>query len=189
MYGLFAYEAACQLEEEGHEATSVILLDTFLPVAVRDRCSIWKRFGAYGAGLWERASEKNFQTAWSHIAALAPLGWSFAGRIFGKAQSSGSGNPEIQDLSAILAAAERNYIPGPYRGRVTFIEAGTQLLGRAAGARFAWKDLCEGGIDIRTVPGDHYSIITPPYLDALAREISVCLEEQVPRRAVEEVNA
>ena len=68
MYGLFAYEAACQLQADGQEVASLILLDTFLPAAARDRCSIWKRAGAHLSALRERASGRDLGMISRHIA-------------------------------------------------------------------------------------------------------------------------
>jgi amino acid adenylation domain-containing protein len=172
MYGLFAYEAACQLQAEGQEASSIFMLDTFLPATARDRCSIWMRTGAQLSGLWERASERDLGAISRHVANLSRLGWSVAQRTFKNSTHSG------ETLDGLLAAAERDYVPRPFGGRITLIEAGSQLLGRAAGARFGWKDLCSGALEIRTVPGDHNSILTMPHVDNLAREIAACLEGQ-----------
>jgi thioesterase domain-containing protein/acyl carrier protein len=196
-YGLFAYEAACQLQAEGQEVALIIMLDTFLPVVARDRCSTWTRLGAYASALWERASERDFGATSRHIANLVPLGWAFARRRLNKTRRASSsevmqesGDAKPQELSSLLAAAERAYIPRPYHGRITLMEARSQVLGRAAGARFGWKDLCKGALDIRTVPGDHNSILTLPYLDSLAGEISGCLENHGRSIVnVEEVNA
>jgi thioesterase domain-containing protein len=145
------------------------VLDTFLPATARDRCSIWMRFGAYLSGLWERASERDLGAISRHMANLSRVGWSVAQRTFKNSTHS------AETLDDLLAAAERAYVPPPYSGRITLIEARSQLLGRAAGARFGWKDLCNGALEIRTVPGDHNSILTPPHVDSLAREIAACL--------------
>jgi amino acid adenylation domain-containing protein len=177
MYGLFAYEAACQLQADGQEVASIFLLDTFLPAAVRDRSSTWTRIGAHLSGLWERASERDLGAISRHVANMVPLGWSFAQRAFKRSRRPGeTHSPET--LDALLLAAERSYVPQPYRGRITLMEAGSQLLGRPAGARFGWKELCDGALEIRTVPGDHNSIVTVPHVDGLAREIAACLSIQ-----------
>ncbi|MGA2742987.1 MAG: AMP-binding protein [Bryobacteraceae bacterium] len=186
MYGLFAYEAACQLQADGQEIASILLLDTSLPAAARDRCSTWMRTGAHLSALWERVSKRGLRAISRHTANLVRLGWSFAQGVFKKRLNGGSqdalgasgsgGVHSAQTINALLAAAERTYVPQPYRGRITLIEAEGQLLGRTAGARFGWKDLCNGALEIRTVPGDHGSILTPPHLDVLAREIAASLE-------------
>jgi thioesterase domain-containing protein len=177
LYGLFAYEAACQLQAEGQEVASILVLDTFLPATARDRCSIWMRFGAYLSGLWERASERDLGAISRHLANLVLLGGAVARGAFKRSRRPGETHSP-QTLDALLAAAERSYVPQPYRGRITLIEAGSQLLGRAAGARFGWKNLCNGALEIRTVPGDHNSILTLPHVDSLGREIAACLSIQ-----------
>jgi amino acid adenylation domain-containing protein len=174
MYGLCAYEAACQLQAEGQEVASVFLLDTFLPVGARNRYSIWMRIGAHLSALRERASGRDIGAISRHMAHLFPIGWSFARRALmknwrdGQSQTAGT-------LDHFLAAAEQSYIPRPYRGRITLMEAEAQRLGGAVGVRFGWKDLCNGALEIRTVPGDHSSIVNPPHVDGLAREIAACL--------------
>jgi amino acid adenylation domain-containing protein len=180
MYGLYAYEAACQLQAEGQAVASLILLDTSLPAVVRDRSSMWVRAGAHLSALWERTSEKDLGAISRHVASLVPRGWSLARRTFKRSLHAQSSEYVATDsagtLDGLLAAVERSYVPQPYRGRVTLVEAESQLLGRAAGARFGWKDLCDGALEIRTVPGDHSSILIPPHVDGLVREIAACLE-------------
>ncbi len=175
MYGLFAYEAACQLHADGQEVAAIFLLDTFLPAIARDRHSVWMRIGAHLSALWERASERDTGAISRHMAQLFPIGWSYARRAFKKNGQDGQ-NHAAGTLDYFLAAAERSYLPQSYRGRITLMEAEGQRLGGTAGVRFGWKNLCDGALEIRTVPGDHSSIVTPPHVEHLAREIAACLE-------------
>jgi thioesterase domain-containing protein len=174
MFGLFAYEAARQLQAEGQEVASVFLLDTFLPVGARNRYSIWMRIGAHLSALRERASGRDIGAISRHMAHLFPIGWSFARRALVKNWRDGQ-NHTAGTLDHLLAAAEQSYVPRPYGGRITLMEAEAQRLGGAVGVRFGWKDLCNGALEIRTVPGDHSSIVAPPHVDGLAREIAACL--------------
>jgi thioesterase domain-containing protein len=175
IYGLFAYEAACQLQADGLEVAAIFLLDTFLPADARNRYSIWMRIGAHLSALRERASERDLGAISRHMARLFPIGWSVAQRAINKNRQDGQ-NHVAGTLDHLLAAAERSYLPQPYRGRITLIEAEAQRLGGTAGVRFGWKDLCSGNLEIRTVPGDHSSIVTLPHVEHLAREITACLE-------------
>ena len=70
---------------------------------------------------------------------------------------------------------ESSYLPPFYRGLVTLLEAESQRLGRAPGARFGWDQFCDGEVEIRTVPGDHSSMLTAPHVEDLARVIAECL--------------
>ncbi len=175
IYGLFAYEAACQLQADGQEIASIFLLDTFLPADARNRYSVWMRIGAHLSALRERAAERDIGAISRHMARLFPIGWSFARRAVQKNSPDGQ-NHAAGTVDHFLAAAERSYLPQPYRGRITLMEAEGQRLGGTAGVRFGWKDLCNGALEIRTVPGDHSSIVTPPHVEHLAREIAACLE-------------
>jgi thioesterase domain-containing protein len=175
IYGLFAYEAACQLQAEGQEVASIFLLDTFLPSVVRGRYPIWTRIGAHLSALGERASERDIGAISRHMARLFPIGWSIVRGAFNKNRRDGQ-NHAAGTVDHFLAAAERSYLPQSYRGQITLIEAQSQFLGPAVGARFGWKDLCNGDLEIRTVPGDHSSIVTLPHVERLAREIAACLE-------------
>lgn len=179
MYGLFAYEAACQLQAEGQEVASIFMLDTFLPAAVRDRGSIWMRTDAHLSALREQVSERDLGAISRHLANLVPLSWSYARRAIQKSRPAGPSEAEThsaETLQGLLAAAERSYDPRPYSGRVTLLEAGSPLLGRSSGASSGWKELCNGALEIRNVPGDHNTILTLPHVDSLAREIAVRLK-------------
>jgi amino acid adenylation domain-containing protein len=175
IYGLFAYEAACQLQADGQEVAAIFLLDTFLPAIARGRHSVWMRIGAHLSALRERASERDTGAISRHMAQLFPIGWSYARRAFKKDGQDGQNHP-AGTLDHFLAAAERSYLPRSFRGRITLMEAEGQRLGGTAGVRFGWKNLCDGALEIRTVLGDHSSIIFPPHVDSLAREIAACLE-------------
>jgi hypothetical protein len=107
---------------------------------------------------------------------LVPLGWSFAQRAIGKtAPTNANDDGSSSILDGILSAAEAAYVPGPYSGRITLMEARDQIPGRAAGARFGWKHLTGARLESRTIPGDHATFLLPPNVDALGREVAVCL--------------
>jgi hypothetical protein len=38
-----------------------------------------------------------------------------------------------------------------------------------------WGHLAAGGVDVRTIPGSHSTIISEPHVQRLARELSACL--------------
>ena len=181
-YGLFAYEAARQLAAQGQEIGAVIMLDTFLPFAARNSCSVWARLGAHSAALLDRTLRGDLRAISKHVSTLAPMGWEVARRLFNQSRTDGSAETRqpaearaAEILESLLNAAERAYFPGGYRGPVTLIEAGNQLLGPEVGTRFGWKTFCAGALDIRTVPGDHNSILMPPNVSELAREVQAVL--------------
>ncbi|MCB9745267.1 MAG: hypothetical protein H6740_21985, partial [Alphaproteobacteria bacterium] len=69
------------------------------------------------------------------------------------------------NLTALAA-----YAPAPYGGRLTLIRAARQLRGPGAG----WEALA-GATRALRVPGHHYSMMQPPYVDALAKQLASTL--------------
>jgi thioesterase domain-containing protein len=75
---------------------------------------------------------------------------------------------------AVYAANVRAMLahrPRPYAGRLTLIRAGG-----AVGPEPAWAALALGGLDVGAVPGDHYGILRPPAVEALAAELRAALD-------------
>jgi hypothetical protein len=63
------------------------------------------------------------------------------------------------------------YVPKPYPGRVTLFRARTRSLFGLHGSDLGWAKLACGGLDVRTIPGNHASILKEPYVGALAEAL------------------
>jgi thioesterase domain-containing protein len=67
--------------------------------------------------------------------------------------------------------AVRKYRPRPYPGRITVFKAehawGPPDLG--------WRELAGGGLDLATVPGDHYTMIHEPQVEQISRNLARAL--------------
>ncbi|MBZ5607237.1 MAG: amino acid adenylation domain-containing protein [Acidobacteriia bacterium] len=178
MHGLFAYEAALQLRAQGQQVAALILMDSYLPRRIRDRCPLWMRVGSQLASLGQRVARGDLRSVLRQMPSLVPLGRAYVRRKFRKAKPfAGSTDTHSEPtLAGLLSAAEAAYMPGAYRGRITLMEARDQLLGGPAGARFGWQHLSGGQVEIRSIPGDHNTMLLRPNVDHLAREIAACLE-------------
>ena len=81
-------------------------------------------------------------------------------------------------LNAIQA-----YHPRPYDGPVTVFKAD-----RSPGPDdMGWSKLVTGPLDIRVLPGDHYSLIKDPEVVLLVKELSASIDRAVSKHAVEAV--
>jgi amino acid adenylation domain-containing protein len=78
------------------------------------------------------------------------------------------------DVFSANLAALRGYVPRPYTGPVTVLEAAEPPDAAADG--FAWDALAHGGIERDVVPGDHYSMLREPHVRHLARTLAARLE-------------
>jgi thioesterase domain-containing protein len=108
------------------------------------------------------------------------------------AQGSGSLPADMSraQLSRLLAVfktnmrAMWNYSPPPMRGsaeRITLLRAASpprEEFRRHPAAQdraLGWAALCARSVDVRAVPGDHYSILSQPNVRALADGLQSCL--------------
>ncbi|HXQ71600.1 MAG TPA: thioesterase domain-containing protein, partial [Pyrinomonadaceae bacterium] len=90
------------------------------------------------------------------------------------------------------ASAEmmHRYEPGEYAGRVTLIRAEQSLEEDPSFVRFDdwneteatdpshdWARLATEGVDVHIVPGNHFSIMREPFVEALAERLRGCIDE------------
>src|SRR5262249_5752106 len=89
--------------------------------------------------------------------------------------------PEYRALIETHRRALAQYKPRPYPGRVTLFRARTQpLVAQSRERDLGWRRLAVGGVDVKTLPGAHLTIIEKPFVHALAYEL---------RRALDRVEA
>jgi len=178
MHGLFAFEAALQLQQQTQQVAALILMDSYLPAAARDRCPVWMRAGSHLSSLGNRVAKRDAQLLLRHLKSASSQAGSYLSRRVRKTEAYAAaagrdGEPALADL---LRAAEATFMPRSYRGCITLIEARDQLLGGSAGARFGWKHLSGAQVETRSVPGDHNTMLQHPNVDVLAHEIAACLD-------------
>ncbi|RKH00364.1 amino acid adenylation domain-containing protein, partial [Corallococcus sp. CA053C] len=68
--------------------------------------------------------------------------------------------------------ASRAYVPGPYDGALVLLRAEA---GPEASEDLGWGPLVQGGVTVYAVPGDHFALIRPPHVDALAERLRTLL--------------
>jgi thioesterase domain-containing protein len=70
--------------------------------------------------------------------------------------------------------ALRAYQEGSYTGRLTLIRAAEQPAGRPH--HLGWDRVVTGGVAVTIAPGDHYTMLQRPHVEALAAQVRVCLD-------------
>jgi aspartate racemase len=82
----------------------------------------------------------------------------------------------FQGHHGVLSHATRHYRPGRYPGRITLIRSMQER--RAARDPFlGWDAVAAGGVELRWVPGDHFTIMQEPLVGQLAAELRSCLNQ------------
>jgi amino acid adenylation domain-containing protein len=69
----------------------------------------------------------------------------------------------------------KNYVAQRYPGRITIFRAQIRPLFHSLGYDLGWKVLAGGGLDIKTIPGSHVSIIREPNIRILGKEMQAAL--------------
>jgi len=150
--GIIAYEMAQQLVGAGRRVGHLVFIDTCHP-------RLWER-PAFGTRVF-RAIKRFART-------LIHLGFRLLGRSTPRCISD-------RLVNEVMRRALTGYVPRPYAGRVTLIRSTTHpcdghpLMG--------WADLVEGGIDVRTVPGEHAVILSDHHVEHAAGGLRAVLDQ------------
>ena len=179
-----AYEVARQLEEKGHEIGLLTIIDQrrpgwrlslgkALPVIHHIVCSIPQRLRAELATIPQADRRR-------HLAKIA-LRWCKAAVGYREPAVSmfnlGVYQREIIERSEANLREYRAYRPERLRGSLSLIRAESQPLAHLAlDSTLGWRDLVEGKIRVRSVPGNHHTIRTEPLVRHLAQALSAELD-------------
>src|SRR5579872_2698232 len=123
MHGLFAYEAARQLQAQGQQVAALILIDTNLAGAARDSCPVWMLAGSHISSLAQEIAKGDPPSLLRHVQSVSSRGGLYVRRKLRKAQSSSRVIERDREpaLAGLLRAAEAAYVPAPYRGSITLM--------------------------------------------------------------------
>lgn len=149
--GVVAYEMAQQLHDAGEEVPLLVLLDTYAP-------------DLHKAAI--RSDQRFFD----------PLKKSVMRWLVRRAlRRSGVVPTRLRNFHIVDAydAAVMAYQPRAYRGRLTVFKAKDSW----GAADMGWTELSNGGLDVHTLPGDHYSLIQEPQVAVVARELQKLIGE------------
>jgi amino acid adenylation domain-containing protein len=166
--GIVAFEMARRLRAQGEEVAALVLIDPTDPRAAGalppDEIGLLAAF-ARELGI----SLEALGLTEDEARALAPEArWAL---LFEKGREAGRLRPgddlaDLQRRFGVFRAhveAARAFRPGPYVGPLELIEAAERPA--AAGS---WRDLARRTL---VLPGDHFSLLTPPGVDALAAAV------------------
>jgi amino acid adenylation domain-containing protein len=177
-----AYEMARQLEEQGHEIGLLAIIDqqrsgwrltlgNSLPSLHRILGTIPRRFREelVRAPKGRRMRHaRRLLTRWSKTA----LGHREHGAVKFKLDAK---KPEQDERYETNMRALHAYQPGKLRAQLMLLRAETRphkLSDLAMGLTLGWAELAEGGVKVRVVPGDHFTMMTEPFVRHLAKILS-----------------
>jgi thioesterase domain-containing protein len=189
---VIAYEIARQIRAGGQEVELLVMLDGDSPVTAG-------RAGGSGPSKVTRFT-RNLGT-WIIDDLLASSAVDLKKRVESKARvlrgrliSRSSGGNEhravdVRDRFGVhqvpqelvpwleaCAAALDSYRPGRYTGKIVLLRARTSALLADTTLDRGWGRFADGGVEVRTIRGDHATILREPHVRELAQELTACLE-------------
>jgi thioesterase domain-containing protein len=173
MGGVVAWEMARQLEAAGERVATLALVDSHLPALLggarpddeRTRVGIFAADLGLPPGEPDPAGEDDDE------------GGSYLRRVLERARAAGVLPPDVdaERMERLYAVFRRNlealhaYPARPYGGSVLLLRAAEH--DPSDTATLGWERLAGGGVELRTVPGSHFTLVREPHAAALAAHI------------------
>ena len=182
MGGVVAFEMARQLRAEGNEVAGLWLIDSAVPTADTeknvDEMALLTGF-AQNIGLradhvavspdklLELSTDEKLALIlnWARQEHLLPLNIELA---------------EIQRYFNVYCAnvlALSRYSPRAERVRVTLFKAEEHVTQNGKGAALGWDALTEEEVEVRVIPGNHYTLLSEPHVGVLAEHLQAWLNK------------
>ena len=70
------------------------------------------------------------------------------------------------------------YDPKPYPGRIHLIRAQTQGAEKEHDMTFGWQNIARDGVEVITLPGDHYTLLEKPNVTRVAETVESWLAKE-----------
>jgi amino acid adenylation domain-containing protein len=197
MGGVIAFEVARQLRARGEHVALLALIDSQAQTKTEARQSWYSLLAilALDLGLPGKELVMLFQEIRSLPPALQLR------RVWQETKRAGVIPAEMTllefrrvfDTFKANSDMMRRYEAGEYDGRVTLITAEQSLEEDPAFVRFdeasdteasseadsshGWAPLAAGGVDVHIVPGNHFTMMREPFVEALAERLRLCINE------------
>jgi thioesterase domain-containing protein len=175
--GVFAYEMAQQLQNQGESVELLALLDSTLPFGPSN--------ATYLKGIDQTGREFGLDFTLEELGSLGPdeqLPF-----LFQHIQQLGLVDEDvplemakeiIEDLKRLFHAHVRlvgEYAIKPYAGRITLFRPTDSPVAALPPLDRGWSQLAE--VEVRFVPGGHHTMVKEPHVRTLAQELRSCLDD------------
>jgi thioesterase domain-containing protein len=181
MGGLVAFEMARQLSVQGEKVDVLVLLDIGV-LDFRGRTDTQNDAELLAEvladhmplaldGFWQLDDEArlHFLMEQAKRAGLVPAGL------------EPSDLTPYVNVSRANVRAARDFRPLPYPGRITLLRAGDRPADRTQDPHLGWDEVAGDGVELHVTPGQHFTILRAPQVQALAGLLNECLDRVHPR--------
>jgi len=178
--GLAVYHMAVLLAEQGEETGLLALLDTEHPaytsiLPLRKRAAfhltyVGDRIAKYSRNLRQGRIDRIAEDAYAlFIGKYRRLAWALGRRLFpalGREMPS-----QIRTNTLVLKSAWSTYNPPEFAGRAVLFNVYGRTPEYKVDPLLGWQKCVAGTIDLKMVQGDHYSLLHPPHVHDLVRNM------------------
>jgi amino acid adenylation domain-containing protein len=198
MGGVIAFEMARQLQQQEQEVALLALIDSGVPEAKESEhnWAILLSIFAYDLGLTEEHLKR--PPNWTPLPQMAELRqlWVVARRAaVVPADMTLVEFRKLFDTFKLYANTMRRYKPGQFQGRITLFCPADHfeqaVFSRDPGeppeqpeqAKIdGWGSLATEGLEVRYVPGNHFSMLQEPNVQVLGQQLRQCIEDTRTQR-------
>ena len=190
--GVVAYDVASLLSRQGEKVGLLALIDAYAPShAQKIKSGSWGRFvaGCKNLPYWLRdfsqlnADEKrvvvNRRVKRLRIALQNRLGKPAditVRELVGDHANVTSAPDHLQHLMELHMLALMKYSPPTYDGKVTLFRIQRLPLFTHYEPDLGWSQCAAGGVELHIIPGAHHNALMPPFVQGLADELRLSLE-------------
>ena len=169
--GNVAFEVARQLAAMGEKVSSLVLVETMNYAYFNDATLMQSlRFNfRYAYGRFSKYSRKFIRGEWKDMYAgvQSLMDWQKRLGSAGSSRSTPScaqtfGGRSIYDDIAVLTVIANAFEPKPYPGKINLIRAERQKPELSKETTLGWQNIAQEGVEVSTLPGDHFSLLEKP---------------------------
>ncbi len=180
--GTVAFEMAQQLQAAGQQVDFLGLLDTYAPVYFRsdaadekERPLLFRVRDQWDTFRHLKGDERRALRQTKVRSALTRLQKAVSGGRFVEDDLKDYIPEALAQVRQANEDAQRAYFPKKYAGHVTLFRAKERLDQSYRDPELSWGELAAGGLEVRDVLGNHYTIVQRPFVQGLARIMQDCL--------------
>ena len=155
--GYVALEMAKQLLADGEDIGVLILVDTY----VHGQQSLWQRFSSLP--LEQKVGYVSKKLSRYKKGIRRRIEFLFL-------------PPAVKEVRRSCVAAEENYEPSLYPGKITLFRARERGLRGLEDSGGGWEQFAGGGLEVHEFDGDHGNILNEPAVKILAAKLCACLD-------------
>jgi thioesterase domain-containing protein/acyl carrier protein len=173
-----AFEMAQQLRGRGRRVALLALVDGGAPKSagkntLPDESAEVRRFaGYYNVPLsGDELSRLGPDEQWEYL-----LQQSKAANVI----PPDAGLEQVRRLLRVYACnirSQETYVPRTYPDPIVFYRAAERADGGPKDETYGWAALAGAGVDLRVVPGNHFTMLQPPHVQTLARSLGELLQD------------